>query len=142
MAATRGCRWVSALDIVAPSQPLVCRNGKCNYAAIPLGPKLAIPPSDVVLRVGAANEADTPRPPTVPSQPKEVNGTKRVKPFESKPSLSASSPIDEASAIQTDLRNLLGRVRGLSALIRRQRQQHRLVKQTLASLKELHRVGA
>jgi hypothetical protein len=41
-----------AIDVVAPTRPVVCRNGSRIYVAMPLDEKLAIPSSEDVLRVG------------------------------------------------------------------------------------------
>ena len=50
-------------------------------------------------------------------------------------------PLQEAEAIKTQLRELLGRVGDLVAAIRRQRRQAHLVRTAPASLKRLHVVA-
>jgi hypothetical protein len=141
-----------AVDVVAPTRPVVCRNGSRTYVVMPLDANLAIPSSDDVLRVGdaalARSAAMRPMAPIATrvaakvrpiSQATAVGPAKVKKP---RAPIVAKGPVEEAIAIQSDLRNVLGRVRDLSALIRRQRTQHRLVKQTLTTLKQLQGVGA
>jgi hypothetical protein len=142
----------TGIDIVSPSRPLVFRNGKSMYVTMPGEEKSAIPPSDDVLRVGepvrtsvANAKAPIPESLKMPAAARTVrmaNANRKTVVAHPKRSSSTPSPIEEAVAIQADLRAVLGRVRGLSALIRRQRQHHRLVKQTLDSLKQLQGVGA
>ena len=50
-------------------------------------------------------------------------------------------PLQEAEAIKTQLRELLGRTGELVAAIKRQRRQTQLVRSTLASLKQLQEVA-
>ena len=50
-------------------------------------------------------------------------------------------PLQEAEAIKTQLRELLGRTGELVAAIKRQRRQAQLVRSTLASLKQLQDVA-
>ena len=50
-------------------------------------------------------------------------------------------PLQEAEAIKTQLRELLGRTGELVAAIKRQRRQAQLVRSTLASLKQLQEVA-
>jgi hypothetical protein len=140
-----------AIDIVSPTRPVVCRSESRIYVAMPLVESLAIPPSEDVLRVGdtalvrssaARSTAPIPTlaPATVdPSAQATAAGLDKAK--NPRAPTVARGPIDEAAAIQSDLRNVISRVRGLSALIRRQRTQHRLVKQ-LNSLKQIQCVGA
>jgi len=56
-------------------------------------------------------------------------------------STSGGGLVEEALAVRDALKALLGRVRTLIEEARRQRHQHRLVRATLASLKQLQSVG-
>jgi hypothetical protein len=66
-------------------------------------------------------------------QPEPAQKTKTVP---SSPS-ATSDLIAEVGQIQTGLRDLLGRIRNLTRQIRKQRQQQRLMRTTIASLKQL-----
>ncbi|HJZ57738.1 MAG TPA: hypothetical protein VKE74_22455 [Gemmataceae bacterium] len=56
-------------------------------------------------------------------------------------STSGGGLVEEALAVRDALKALLGRVRTLVEEAQRQRQEHRLVRATLASLRQLQTVG-
>jgi hypothetical protein len=131
-----------AISIVAPTRPVVCRNGAKTFVAMPLDEKLAIAPSEDVLRVGDSAAA-VPMPKTTKqSAAPLVTSGRSIPSAAQKTPAPARGLIEESIAIQNDLRNLLGRVRGQSALVRKERRQHKLLKSTLDSLKQLQRVAA
>ncbi|HJZ57375.1 MAG TPA: hypothetical protein VKE74_20570, partial [Gemmataceae bacterium] len=76
----------------------------------------------------------------VPPDPERpVAAVRRTVPRRS--STSGGGLVEEALALRDALRALLGRVRALVEEARRQRQEHRLVRATLASLRQLQTVG-
>jgi hypothetical protein len=129
-----------AVQVADVGKPLASRDGHRTYAWMPLDAGVVVGPSAdaVTVTLPAANPA-APRP--TPARPGAVD-TKSAAVKAGPYPVATGGLIEEAVAVRDGLRDLLGRVRGLVAAVRRQRQQHRLVKSTLASLKQLqHTAG-
>ena len=85
-------------------------------------------------------------PSNVPSNDNDTKtrGTKSrgtASPSATKSEPSAASPIEQAEALRSALRQALAQTNQLIVSLRRQRKQNRLMKSTLESLKDLQRVA-
>jgi hypothetical protein len=149
--------------------PLVCRDGPRTYVWMTLDARAAVPPGPDDVRINgaegaapirapreaaaiaapASGEPSTPdqeprnplmanKPPTDgPQAPADNGGGDRV------PAPAANGPdalLEEAQALCLVLREALGRLNQLTAAIKAERRQRRLVQSTLASLRQLQQL--
>lgn len=130
-----------SLDCVAPSRPVVCRQDRRIFVAMPLEENLAVPPTENMLRVGqdqAVKAVERKRSIKVVPRPIPVRSAAR----QTEAPSPKSGLLDELASVQSDLRGVLGRVHRLASLVRQERRKHKLLKATLDSLHKLQRVGA
>lgn len=126
------------VQVIAADKPVLCRDATRTYVWMPLGGEGALAPSSDVLRANL---------PVVATQRKRVKvSRKKLRRSVRKPtSAPVSSPggdlLGEAVAVQAALRELLGRVRCLTVLIRQERRTRRAVSATLASLRQLEKIA-
>ena len=127
------------VEISAADKPMLCRDGERTYLWMPLDPEGAVPPSPDVLHV---------TPPAV-ARPKKRKDLKPARPERAvRPAAKAEAAaprggdvLGEAVAVQSALRELLGRVRCLTLSIRQEQKRRRAVTATLASLRELQKLA-
>jgi hypothetical protein len=125
--------------VAEAGKPVACRDGQRTYAWMPLDADAVVGPSADTVTVTPPVATNGTRMRTDPGHGARTKAAPA--PMTNRPS-PAGGLIEEAVAVREALRDLLGKVRGLIDAARRQRQQHRLVKSTLASLKQLqHSAG-
>lgn len=126
------------VQVLAADRPVVCRDAARVFVWMPLGSDGALAPSPDVLRASL---------PAVATEKNRVKaGRKKARRAVRKP---ASAPVPspggdllgEAVAVQAALRELLGRFRCLTALIRQEHKKRRAVSATLASLRQLEKIA-
>jgi hypothetical protein len=151
----------SQMQVINADSPALWQDAQRKYVVMLLGKDGAIPPAKDALRISSPGA----KPEAVPSQPAQEttepttpppaqaasrsgepapiqrrrehrNGTPRPKSAESLGDL-----ITEASSLRTALRDVLLRSNQLVRALQRQRKQARLVRSTLASLRQLERVS-
>jgi hypothetical protein len=145
----------SQFDIVSPDVPVQCRDESRTYLWMPLSKEGALAPSDKDLRVNSSSVVNSDPP---------VNNTnetpkKRIKAMTQTARLSAPPPspspngdkdhlegnggslIEQVQALQGTLREALNQTTRLVQGLRHQRKQSRLMKATLANLRQLQQVA-
>lgn len=125
------------VQVSAADRPVVCRDATRTYVWMPLGAEGALPPSPDALRASlpAATEKERVR-----AGRKKARHAAR-KPASAPVPLPAGDLLGEAVAVQAALRELLGRVRCLTVLIRQEHRTRRAVSATLASLRQLEKIA-
>jgi hypothetical protein len=132
-----------------PDKPAVCREGRRTFVWMVLASSGALTAQPEDLRISTSNDtmskvkrAPAKASPTVPPESKGRPAT--VPPGRKKdtrPTGGGAGLVEEALEVQRLLRETLARTRHLMAAIQQHRKQSRLVRSTLASLKQLQHVG-
>jgi hypothetical protein len=144
------------IEVVKVDVPLVCRDSRRTYVWMPLGKDDAVAPSDNSLRIFSTPEqplaepASNERRKSIVTAPK-TNGNANVADSTDHANTNGATPqitttggrtlIEEAQELRDALREAYGRANRLVAVIKRQRQQSKLVATTLASLRQLQNIG-
>ena len=136
-----------------PEAPAMCDDGQRQFVWAVLNPKCAIPSQGDAVRI---ESPATPNPiadrRTLRSRSRD-NSVPRTLPVTDSKLMSAAehvnadttpitSLIDDAEALKTSLRELLGKTNALVVGLKRQRRQSRLMRSTLNSLKQLQTIDA
>ncbi len=136
--------------ISKPEAPILGCGENRRYLWMPLNPETALPPSDDAMRIDsssvpAATTSNNPSPsarmPRV--RPQNNHHHEAIVPMTEKINPRASdaeaigTPIQEAEALRSQIREALAHSTRLLLALRRQKKQSRLVKSTLASLRQL-----
>jgi hypothetical protein len=139
------------LTVFDAEKPIVCRDERRTYVWMPLGKDSVLQPHADDVHVSSASKeqstkgANTPSPrPKKEHQPAPANAVslkKKSKPEGAKGGAGTGELLEEAAKVRSLLRETLVRFRSLVQAIKVQRRQHRLVRSTLATLKQLQQVG-
>ncbi|HEY1601334.1 MAG TPA: hypothetical protein VGG64_17160 [Pirellulales bacterium] len=138
-----------------PDSPAQCNDGQRQYLWALLDGKDAIKPSEDPVRIESSGQNATNQtvpfkrgrklkimPSQNPEQTVEQPAAEKQKRRRLQPANpSAGSPIDQAVALRTALRNAATQANDLIRSLKRQKRQTKLVASTLASLKELQKVA-
>lgn len=134
------------IAVVTPDTPILCRDESRLYLWMPLGERAALKPTANALCITPPNGQHPSAVPTSRRKPAmSINGSRPPPPRPSAPAPPANgapprSSVEEAEALQSLLREALGRSTRLLASLKQQRKQQRLVQSTLASLRQLQQV--
>jgi hypothetical protein len=148
----------SEVSLIGPEAVIVCRDDQRAYVWMAVDPASAIAPGEDTVEIRSPNAIErlrpriarhTPSDPTsshssateTPQPPTEPNTTNRVSPRKGKLAASHSGLIEQSLALRTKLRDLLAETNELVRAAKRQKQQERLVRSTLDSLKQLQAAG-
>jgi hypothetical protein len=138
------------LAVLDADKPIVCRDERRQYVWMPLSKDGVLQPHADDVHVSTARQDQPAKAPTRPSpRPKEEPqaGTPRTVPLKksnpkrAKGGAGTGELLEEAAEVHRLLRETLTRFQGLVRAIKVQRRQHRLVRSTLATLKQLQQVG-
>jgi hypothetical protein len=141
----------TALDVIKPTVPIVCRDERRTYLWVPLGPDAALPTDDNALRI-CSDGAPAPAP-QPPNERRKVSVTKPhtnglpagpVPDREGAPPREEGRPagigitdlIAEAQALKELMRDGYERASRLLAALKRHGKQSELLRTTLASLRQ------
>lgn len=134
-----------------PAAAIVCRDGNRDYTWIAVDPQLAVKATPGTAEIASPNAIDlvrTRRSPVRSSMSDSFSSVpiptmsttpapNRIAEISSESAPSKSSLIEQAQLVRTKLRELLAETNELLRAAKRQKQQERFVRNTLASLKEL-----
>jgi hypothetical protein len=148
----RACRLgLTRLAVLDADKPVVCRDERRTYVFMPLAKAGVLQPhaDDVHVSTGRQDQPtkESTRPSTRPKEepqartPRTVPLKKKSKPHGAKGGAGTGELLEEAAEVHRLLRETLIRFQGLVRAIKVQRRQHRLVRSTLATLKQLQQVG-
>ena len=132
--------------------PVVCEDDRHVYVWQPLDGTAALPPADDAIRIESAAEGEPipaakhdPRPSTnLPREDPMSSKSETIRPEESAIETNDEAlgdPIQEAETLRSRIRELLVDVGRVVRSLKRQRRQAKLVRSTLASLKQLQSVA-
>lgn len=142
------------LKVVKADVPLVCEDATRKFVWMPLEKVGALPPSDNCLRIASNGKAPKPSPPkkerrsipmSTPSTNDNKNGHVVTPPpansdSGSKPPTSINGLMEEAAELRSLLRDAYARVGRFLDALKRHRQQSKLLRSTLTSLKQLQQI--
>lgn len=131
--------------IAEPNAPLLCAESQRKFIFMPLTKECVIAPSPEAVRIAPTEESLPSASPhkrkkkiVTPPQPKGSAPPVPLRTDHSPPSIVPMvDPVSEAEALQTVLRDALGRVSRLVVALKQRRRQHKLVDSALTSLRQL-----
>ena len=145
---------LTEFNVVNADTAVVCQDARRTYLWMTLDKKGAVPPSADVLRIASVQEAQPARTPAqerrrtampAPTTNGQRNGHGAPRRDQDNGDTAPTnggtgSPIEEAEALKDLLRGAYGRMTRLLAVLKRQRQQSKLLKSTLSSLRQLQAI--
>ena len=152
---------LTTLQIAAPDKPVLAQDAARQFVAMPLAPEASVPPAPDVLRLSSAAPTPatasrparpippvetSPLPPRTTLMPSRAltngNGPTPVpEPLPAKTS-GYAAVLAEAQALQSLLRDGLGRTNQLLTALKQHRRQAKAVQSSLLALRELQTVDA
>jgi hypothetical protein len=140
------------IDLLAPDAIIVCRGTNRDYVWMPWSIESAVKAtSDTIDIVSTSTAVSNRLPSPIPHTPAPMptNSTaavpsptsNRVKPRTKAAAMNKASLIEQCQSLRSKLRELLAETNELVRAAKRQRQSERLVRTTLASLKQLQAAG-